>query len=195
LSLKENIDMVKEELNSEEKFFEKAVMTEKFVKKYKNMMIVSVVVVIALVVGNIAYENNKSNIITAANTALNKLFVDATDKNALNELKTLSPALHDVWLFSQASANNDLVTMKELKNSKALIVSDLAQYELAKDVSSLNSYASSSDAIFKDLALVQSAIILLNENKIQEAHNILFNVSKESSLNKIAAALMHYGVK
>ena len=195
MSLKENIDMVKEELNSEEKFFEKAVMTEKFVKKYKNMMIVSVVVVIALVVGNIAYENNKSNIITAANTALNKLFVDATDKNALNELKTLSPALHDVWLFSQASANNDLVTMKELKNSKALIVSDLAQYELAKDVSSLNSYASSSDAIFKDLALVQSAIILLNENKIQEAHNILFNVSKESSLNKIAAALMHYGVK
>jgi len=195
LSLKENIDMVKEELNSEEKFFEKAVMTEKFVKKYKNMMIVSVVVVIALVVGNIAYENNKSNIITAANTALNKLFVDATDKNALNELKTLSPALHDVWLFSQASANNDLVTMKELKNSKALIVSDLAQYELAKDVSSLNSYASSSDAIFKDLALVQSAIILLNENKIKEAHNILFNVSKESSLNKIAAALMHYGVK
>ena len=195
MSLKENIDMVKEELNSEEKFFEKAVMTEKFVKKYKNMMIVSVVVVIALVVGNIAYENNKSNIITAANTALNKLFVDATDKNALNELKTLSPALHDVWLFSQASANNDLVTMKELKNSKALIVSDLAQYELAKDVSSLNSYASSSDAIFKDLALVQSAIILLNENKIKEAHNILFNVSKESSLNKIAAALMHYGVK
>ena len=195
MSLKENIDMVKEELNSEEKFFEKAVMTEKFVKKYKNMMIASVVVIIALVVGNIAYEKNKSNTLTAANTALNKLFVDATDKNALNELKTLSPALHDAWLFSQASANNDLVTMKELKNSKALIVSDLAQYELAKDVSSLDSYASSSDAIFKDLALVQSAIILLNENKIQEAHNILFNVSKESSLNKIAAALMHYGVK
>jgi hypothetical protein len=38
LSLKENINMVREELNSEEKFFEKAVITEKFVKKYKNLL-------------------------------------------------------------------------------------------------------------------------------------------------------------
>jgi len=35
LSLKQDIEMVKEELNSEEKFFEKAVLTERFVKKYK----------------------------------------------------------------------------------------------------------------------------------------------------------------
>ena len=35
MSLKEELEMVKEELSSEEKFFEKAVITEKFVKKYK----------------------------------------------------------------------------------------------------------------------------------------------------------------
>jgi len=45
LSLKNNIEMVKEELNSEEKFFEKAVITEKFVKKYKNLLIGSVIAI------------------------------------------------------------------------------------------------------------------------------------------------------
>ena len=61
LSLKENIDMVKQELNSEEKFFEKAVITEKFVKKYKNMMIASVVAIVVLVAANIGYEANEAS--------------------------------------------------------------------------------------------------------------------------------------
>jgi hypothetical protein len=85
--------------------------------------------------------------------------------------------------------------MKELKNSKTFIVDDLAKYELAQDVSSLDDYASKQDAIYKDLALVQSAVLLLNENKIDEAHNKLVQISKKSSLSKIASALMHYGLK
>ena len=48
MSLKDNIEMVKEELNSEEKFFERSVITERFVKKYKNAIIASVVVIVLL---------------------------------------------------------------------------------------------------------------------------------------------------
>jgi len=195
LSLKENIDMVKEELNSEEKFFEKAVITEKFVKKYKNIMIASVVAVIVLVAANIAYESNEASKKTAANALLEKLIQNPSDKMSSSKLSTLNPALYDAWLYSQASVNKDLATMKELKNSKTLIVSDLAKYELANDVKSLDKYASKQDAIFKDLALVQAAVILLNENKVEEAHNELEKVSKTSSLSKIANALMHYGIK
>ena len=88
-----------------------------------------------------------------------------------------------------------LIRSKTLKNSKALIVNDLAKYELASDAASLDEYASKQDAIFKDLALVQSAVMLLNQNKIQEAKDKLSKVSKDSSLNKIVAALMHYGIK
>jgi len=195
LSLKENITMVKEELNSEEKFFEKAVITEKFVKKYKKMMIASVVAVVVLVVANIGYEANEASKKTAANELLAKLISNPSDKISSSKLHTLNPALYDAWIFSQASVNKDLVTMKELKNSKTFIISDLAKYELANDVSSLDSYASKQDAIYKDLALVQSAVILLNENKIDEAHNELVKVSKKSPLSKIATALMHYGLK
>jgi len=195
LSLKDNISMVKEELNSEEKFFEKAVMTEKFVKKYKNIMIASVVAIVLVVGANLAYSANENSKITAANVALLKLQKDSKNADALSELKMLSPNLYDVWIFSQAVANKDLELLKSLKNTDALILNDLVKYELATDAASLESYASKQDAIFKDLALVQSAVILLNENKIDEARNKLSMISKESSLNKLVAALMHYGIK
>lgn len=195
LSLKDNINMVKEELNSEEKFFEKAVMTEKFIKKYKNIMIGSVVAVVVVVAANIVYNANESSKIAAANEALSTLQKDPGNSAALNELKMLSPNLHDVWVFSQAVANRDIEAMESLKKSKALIVGDMVAYELSADASSLEDYASKQDAIFRDLALVQAAVMLLNENKIQEARDKLSKVPKESSLAKVTEALMHYGIK
>ncbi|MBU1658855.1 hypothetical protein KKG72_07380 [bacterium] len=198
MSLKSNIDMVKEELNSEEKFFEKAVITERFVKKYKNAIIASVVAVIVIVGTNIAYEVNKQNKIDAANEALLELSKDAKNTSALTNLKSLSPELYDVWLFSKAIADKDTATLNELKNSKALIVGDLASYELAqtsKDLKALNEYASKQNSIYRELAHIQSAVILMNDGKTEQAHQELSKVSEQSSLGKLARALMHYGVK
>ncbi len=198
LSIKNDIAMVKEELNSEEKFFEKAVMTEKFVKKYKNLMIAAVVAVVVLVSANVAYDINKQSQITAANDALLVLSKDAQNSDALLTLKSISPDLYDVWIYSSAVAKGDLVTIKELKNSSAMMVSDLASYELAQDAqdgASLDSYASKQDAVYRDLALVQSAIILMGNSEIEKAHEKLSKIAPQSSLSKIAAALLHYGVK
>ncbi|MBU0720469.1 hypothetical protein KJ877_03945 [bacterium] len=195
MSLKDNIGMVKEELNSEEKFFEKAVMTERFVKKYKNLMIGSLVAVVVVVAANIAYDINKQSKITSANAALGALVKDANNTQALTELKAQSSTLYDVWILSKAVADKDLVTLKELTGSKALIIGDIASYELAKDVKSLNNYASKQGVIYKDLALVQSAVLLMHEKKMDQAHQKLQMVSEDSSMSKIAKALLHYGVK
>lgn len=195
MSLKNDIEMVKEELNSEEKFFEKAVITERFVKKYKNIIIGSLVSVVVVVGANIAYDFNKKSQITSANEALGALMKDAGDISALAKLESLSPNLHDVWLYSKAVADKDSAALEKLKDSKAAFVSDLATYEAAKDVSKLESYASKQDVIYKDLAHVQSAVILINEGKIEAAHQKLSLISAESSLNSIAKALLHYGVK
>ncbi|MDD2652719.1 MAG: hypothetical protein PHX44_06695 [Sulfurimonas sp.] len=195
MSLKDNIDMVKEELNSEEKFFEKAVVTEKFIKKYKNVLIGSVIAVVLFAVANVAYEMNEKSKLESVNKAFAKLSANPKDGAALNEIKSLSSELHDAWIFSQAVANKDMESLKGLKDTKALIVSDLAEYEMATDEASLQKYASRQDAIFRDLALVQSAVLLLNANKIQEARDALAKVSKGSSMEKLVAALMHYGVK
>ena len=41
----------------------------------------------------------------------------------------------------------------------------------------------------------QYGVILLNDNKIEEAHSKLSMISVDSPLSEVAKALMHYGVK
>jgi hypothetical protein len=198
LSLKNDIEMVKEELTSEEKFFEKAVVTEKFVKKYRNVMIGSVVAVVLFVAGSIAYNASEQNRIDSANAALSELQKNPKDTATLATLSTLSPTLHDVWVYSQAVAKKDSERLKELTDSKAILVSDLASYELALNTNTaeeFDSYANNQDAIYADLAKVQSAVLFMNEKKLDEAHAQLAQISLNSPLSKVAKVLMHYGVK
>lgn len=190
--------MIQEELTAEEKFFEKAVVTEKFVKKYKNVMIGSVVVITLLVAGNIIYNINKDSTLKAANETLVSLKANPTDKATLAKLESLSSALHDVWLYSQAVANADVKELEKLQNSKTILIGDVATYEAAQnlqDKEKLESYAQTQNAIYRDLAQIQLALILMNENKITEAHSKLSMISIDSPLASVAKALMHYGVK
>ncbi len=192
------MDMVKEELSSEEKFFEKAVITERFVKKYKNLIIGSFVAVVVVAFANIVYDVNKQNRIESANKALSDLRKDANNSDALAKLKSLSPNLHDVWLYSKAVADKDLATLEKLKDTKAMLVGDLTVYEIAqntKDAAKLDAYALSQNAVYKDLAQVQSAVLLMNEGKVEAAHQKLSLIGEQSPLNNIAKALLHYGVK
>jgi hypothetical protein len=198
LSIKDNIEMVKEELTSEEKFFEKAVVTEKFVKKYKNVMIGSVVAITLFVAGNIAYNINKEHTLEAANQALLKLEANPQDAATLATLKTLSPTLHDVWVYSQAVVAKNVKALENLKNSKALLIGDLSSYEAAQnlqDLHKLENYSEKQNAIYRDLAQVQVAIILMKEKKLDEAHSKLSMISVNSPLAQVSRALMHYGVK
>jgi len=198
LSLKTDIEMVKDELTSEEKFFEKAVVTEKFVKKYKNLIIGGVIATVLFIAGNVAYTINKQNTIDSANAVLAELQINSDNEATLARLESLSPALSNVWLYSQALVNKDTATLEKLKNSKALLIADLASYEVAqntKDAQKLEAYANKQDVIYADLARVQNAVILMNEKKIDEAHEILSMININSSLSQVAKALMHYGVK
>ncbi|WP_297482372.1 hypothetical protein [Sulfurimonas sp.] len=198
MSLKENIGMVKEGLTAEEQFFEKAVVTEKFVKKYKNVMIGSVVVLVLVVAGNIIYNMNRTSTLNAVNRTLVALEANPSSKVAQDKLASLSPTLNDVWLYSQAVAHQDLKTLNSLQKSKAPLIGGLATYEAAQnsqDKAKLEAYAQTQGAIYRDLAQVQLAIILMNENKIADAHEHLSMIGIESPLAPVAKALMHYGVK
>ncbi len=198
MSLKQDIEMVKDELTSEEKFFEKAVVTEKFVKKYKNVMIGGVVALVLFVAGNIAYTINKQNTLDSANAALAELQVNSNNPATLARLESLSPALSDVWNYSQALVNKDMTVLEKLQNSDAQLIGDLATYELAQnanDIAKLDAYSNEKNAIYADLARMQSAVLLMNEKKIEEAHTKLSMINVDSPLAQVANALMHYGVK
>jgi hypothetical protein len=198
LSLKENLDMVKEELSSEEKFFEKAVVTEKFVKKYKNAIIGAVVAVVVVVVADLGYEYNKQQTIFAANETLAHLQQNTQDTKALAKLKSLSPTLHDVWLYSQAVVKEDVATLKTLEKSSALIIPDVSDYEVAQntqDLKALEDYSQKQNGIYTDMAHLEAALILMHDGKVDDAHAKLAMIAQTSPLAKIAKALMHYGVK
>ena len=198
MSLKNDIEMVKDELNSEEKFFEKAVMTERFVKKYKKALIGAVVAVVVVVGANIAYEINNQNRIDSANEALAQLQVNPKNEVALARMDSLSPQMHDLWLYFRAITSQNVDMLKKLQTSKTDIVDDLAKYEYAQatnNLKKLEAYSTTQNAIYKDLAIVQSAVILMKEGKIEESHEMLSSITADSPLAKVANVLLHYGVK
>lgn len=198
MSFKDNITMVKDEFNAEEKFFENALKTERFFNKYKKQLIGFAVIVVLAVGVNGVVSYVKSSNIEASNAALVKLSANSEDKEALATLKEKNPELYDLYSYSYAVKNGDVKTLESLKSSKAPAISDLASYELASlksDLNGLNTYANGEDAINKDMALIQSAVLLMEKNKLPEASRKLASISSESPVYGVAKSLMHYGVK
>ena len=190
--------MVKEELNSEEQFFEKAVQTERFVKKYKNPLIGVVVAAVLLVGGSSIYKVTVQNKIDQSNAALNVLLANPSDAAAKAELKSLNPKLYDVWSLSTALKSKDQDALRSLQSSKALVVADMAEYELAaieKNDQELESYAQKSNALLKDLAMLESAVLLMQKGDVDSAHAKLAMIDINSPVYQLAQSLTHYGVK
>jgi hypothetical protein len=194
LSLKENIDLVKQELNSEEKIFESTVKAEYFVKKYKNKLIGAAVFFALLVGGNVAYKAYEIKRVNEANEAFLALLKDAnSDKK--DQLKSLAPELYEAYQLSAAIANGDQNILETLKSSKSKIISDMAAYQkatLSEDIKLLDDYTYAQDAIYKDFAIVESAFLLIKTDKIKEAKEKLRSISIESPMYKISRLLLHY---
>ncbi len=198
MSLKENMEAIKEELSSEEKFFESAVRTERFVKRYQKPLIAAVAVSLLAVVGAIGYQAYTNAKIESSNTAFNLLMVNPTDTKAEQTLKNDNPELYDLWKLSRGIAQNDVTLLEGLKSSETFGVSDIASYEAAAikgDIQSLEEYTKKQGALYKDLALLELAISAIEKGDVKTAHQKLALISEESPLYQVAGALSHYGVK
>ncbi len=198
MSLKENVEFIKEELSSEEKLFEKAVQTERFFKKYKKTIVAVIALVVIAALGNTAYKIKEQNRIEEANAQLALLSKNPSDMQAQNRLKELSPKLYAAWSFAHAITTNDTKKLDELKNSKLVVIDDLSAYEVAArsaDLKELENYTLRQQTIYKDLALVESAVIFMNKNETAKAKEKLAMIGENSPLKGVVAILNHYGVK
>ncbi|MDX9966397.1 hypothetical protein E0765_05315 [Sulfuricurvum sp. IAE1] len=198
MSLKENMDALKEELNSEEKFLESAIKTERFIKRYQKPLIAGVVSLLFAATGAIAYQAYTEAKIESSNAALNTLLLNPGDKSAEATLKNDNPALYDLWKLSRGIAQNDPLILSSLKNSEAFGVADIASYEAAiikSDAAGLENYTKRQGALYKDLALLELAVHALEQGNTALAHQKISQIGEESPIYQLGQSLSHYGVK
>ena len=189
MSIKENVDYVKTELSSEEKFLENFVKGERFFKKYKTLILALIVIVI---IGIIAFFI-KNNIVQSnkleANIAFNKVLENSNDAQALANLKEENPQLYDVALFLQAK--NDAKSV----DINVPLLKELSKYQVAltnKNISELDNLSMQNDFLLKDFAIFNKALFLTNEGKFNEAKTTLALIPQTSKAFELAKLLNHY---
>ena len=189
MSMKENVDFIKQELTTEEKFLEGTIKVERFWKKYKLLIIGVAIIIVAAVVGiNYKKSVDASNKI-AANEAMNLFLKDNKDEKALNTLKELDKRLYEVALFIKASKNSEIATvnvpyLKELMTYNEAISKN--------DLNKLNELSMDNRFLLKEFAIFNKAMILTQDGKYEEAKSILKLIPETSQANQLSQLLMHH---
>jgi len=197
LSLKEDINAVKEELNTEEQFLEGLIRAERFYKKYKKQLIGLIsVLLIVFVTYSIKVYIDESNLKTS-NEAYLKLLSHPNDTQALAVLKSKNQNLYYAYKFQQATKKNDKSLFKEvINNSKDNYLKDLSSYQISSidnKKSEIDAYIDNSKVgLLKNMALLEDAYLLLKKNKKNEAKLKLSMIEVNSPIRSIAVNLEHY---
>lgn len=196
MSLKENVTAIKDELSSEEKFFEKMVNFEYLYKKYRFIIWATVIVVLGYFITTAVLSMQEKNRVEEANSAYTVLVKNPKDVKALATLKAKSTPLYDLYMYNQAVKTSDLEGFKALKNSKTYMVADMARYNyavLSDNFEALKAYANDGKQ-FKDIAIMNVASTLMKQDKIEEAKGFLEQISETSPFYQQAQLLGHYGI-
>jgi len=190
LSIKETIDEAKKEFSSDEQMLVHAFKLEKFYKKHK-IAIISFVAVLLLFFGARAVmgaiEESRLN---SANEAYLTLTKDANNIEALAILKEKNPKLFELYSYKKAVQGEDLKLLKTLSSSKNEFISDMSSYHL----SVLEGKVSESE-LYKEIAVVDDAYLLIKDGKIDEARNQLDLIGEESPVYNISTLIKHYTIK
>ena len=150
MSIKENVDYVKEELNSQEKFLESFVKGERFYKKYRTLIFASIAIIVIGSIGLVIKKNVDESNKVEANLAFNKVLQNSNDKEALELLKNKNEKLYEVALFLQAKNEN------KAANINIPVLKELAAYQVAlsnKNVDELSNLSMQGDFLLKEFAI------------------------------------------
>jgi hypothetical protein len=197
LSIRDDIEIVKEGLTTEEQFLTGFIKTEKIIKKYKILLIGSVVAVLVGVGGYEGYVFYSEKRVEAANEALVKLLKNPSDKEAAEQLKSKSQKLYEAYLYLDAVQKDDQAALKKSSSSVGLL-GDLASYQLASisaNETALKTYALSKESVMKDFANYLLAYKSVEKSDIKTAKEYLAKIPASSNLKEQANYLEHLLIK
>ncbi|TLD87830.1 tetratricopeptide repeat protein [Helicobacter sp. MIT 05-5294] len=190
MSLKQNVDFIKEEMSNDEKMLEGLIRFEGWFKRYKIPLIALAVGIVLLslgYMGNNYYQEKKQQEISALYTESLK-----GDEEAIALLKDSKSRLYDLYLFQNALKGNNLEELKALESSKDPVIAQFAKAQNASlnhDLSTLDSQVSG------DFGYLQAAFLEIQAGKIQEAKVILSKIQNDSSVRDFANALEHLSIQ
>ena len=185
MSIKDNLNAVKQELSSDEKLLEQAFQLEKFYKKNKKLIIATVILLIGAFVGYKVYSYLQYSKLEAANSALLALEKNPNNKEALTTLKNNNPKLYNLYIYSVSANSADANRLSQIKSSDKFLQDVIAYHKgvIAK--------TPTDSVYYKDLSKIEKAYLLIKEGKKSEAKNILTTIAKNSPVAGVARLLEH----
>ena len=188
MSIKENVDYVKNELSSEEKFLENFVKGERFFKKYRTLIFTFIAIAILVTIGMLVKQKIEESNKLETNIDFNK-FLKNKDKKELFIIKDKNEKLYEIALFLKAKRENktsevNIPMLKEL--------SKFQQSTTNKNLEELNTLSMQNDFLLKEFAIFNKALLLSNDGKYEEAKEALKQIPQTSKASEFANLLNHY---
>jgi len=179
-------DEVKQELKQDEELLVKVFKLERFVKKYKKVIIFIGVVLALLLIGYkvtnyISFQN-----MVKQNEAFNKLLQNPNDKEALNIVKE-NKNLYSLYLLQKG----------DYKNIDSNMISEIRAYKLAvnKGKKALEDYLLNPNyKILKNAVRFSLMKIYLSEGNRKKAKELFNDIEQNSQYKKLGLYLLHYGI-
>lgn len=189
MGLKENIQVVKKEISTEEQFLEGMIKSERFFKRNKKYIFSAVALIVLGVSGYTIDTLMTEQRLKASNEAYTMLLKDANNTSAQETLKQKNPKLYMMFLFETALLKGDVEALKEMALSKENpIVADVAVYQLSQ----LDLNSTLKGELMSGMVLLQEGYALLKEKKVDEARLKFAQIDANSPLKQIAKNLEHY---
>lgn len=194
MSVKNNLNFIKNEFSSDEKIIENAFKLEILYKRYRHIILGVLIGIVALVAFlSIKYYVTESNA-KKSSEILQSLLENPKDEALRSSLQKNNAPLYNLFLLQQSLESGNVADLETLSNQQDL-VQFLANYHLGsfeRDSAILNK---SEKYALGDFAKIQEAYILLKNGKANEAKNILSSISQDSPLSEIATILSHSSIK
>ncbi len=187
MSLKENVSYIKEEISTEEQFFESFFKIEKFYKKYKKVLlsvaVIAVVGLIGVTVTNYIGEKNQIE----ANDAYMKVLENNSDQTSLEQLKNANEELYNIALFQ--------INKDQSAQTNAQYLSDIASYNnaVAKgDLVALDGMIMKQDFLLKEFAILSKALILIEKKDYKKAKVTIEKIDQKSRVLPLSNMVKHF---
>ncbi|RAX54874.1 hypothetical protein CCY99_01635 [Helicobacter sp. 16-1353] len=192
MSIKNNLNYIKNEFSNDEKILESAFKLEILYKRYKHIIWgLGILILFGICAYGIHSYYNEYNAKKYSNV-YSSLLENPNDTALKEQLQKGNPTLYSMFILQQALKNGNLSELESLSKDKNSLISSIALYHLGSFDRNISQLEQVDKYALGDLSKLQQAYELIDENKISEAQIILDKIPQDSQLNELKQLLKHY---